>query len=143
MGSICGGGRYDDLTGLFGLSGVSGVGISFGADRIYDVLNMLELYPDELDHGLTLLFANFGEKEQSYCLRLLKKVRNLGIDAELYPTYEAKIKKQMKYADDHKSKFVALIGESELEKGVVLLKNMITGEQEQLTEDQFLGILQG
>jgi histidyl-tRNA synthetase len=143
MGSICGGGRYDDLTGLFGLSGVSGVGISFGADRIYDVLNMLELYPKELDHGLTLLFANFGEKEQSYCLRLLKKVRDLGIDAELYPTYEAKIKKQLKYADDRKAKFVALIGESELEKGVVLLKNMITGVQEQLTEDQFFKILQG
>lgn len=141
MGSICGGGRYDDLTGLFGLSGVSGVGISFGADRIYDVLNMLELYPDELNHGLTLLFANFGTKEQSYCLQLLKKIRSKGIDAELYPTWDAKIKKQLKYADDRKCKYVVLIGESELNKGVVLLKNMLTGAQEELSEENFLSMV--
>lgn len=138
MGSICGGGRYDDLTGLFGLSGVSGVGISFGADRIYDVLNMLELYPEELNHGLTLLFANFGIKEQSYCLNLLRKVRDLGVDAELYPSYEAKIKKQLKYADDRRTKYVVLIGESELEKGTLLFKNMQTGEQEELEEVELI-----
>jgi histidyl-tRNA synthetase len=137
MGSICGGGRYDDLTGLFGLPGVSGVGISFGADRIYDVLNMLDLYPEELNHGLTLLFTNFGEQEQRYCLGLLKKVRELGLDAELYPTYEAKIKKQLKYADDRRAKFVVLVGESEMSKGVLKLKNMQTGQQEELSESDF------
>jgi histidyl-tRNA synthetase len=137
MGSICGGGRYDDLTGLFGLPGVSGVGISFGADRIYDVLNMLDLYPEELNHGLTLLFTNFGEQEQQYCLGLLKKVRELGLDAELYPTYEAKIKKQLKYADDRRAKFVVLVGESEMSKGVLKLKNMQTGQQEELSESDF------
>lgn len=142
MGSICGGGRYDDLTGLFGLSGVSGVGISFGADRIYDVLNMLELYPAELNHGLTLLFVNFGEHEQQYCLGLLKKVRELGIDAELYPSYEAKIKKQLKYADDRRVKYVVLVGESEINKGVLMLKNMQTGLQEELVESDFLAFWQ-
>ena len=140
MGSICGGGRYDDLTGLFGLSGVSGVGISFGADRIYDVLNMLELYPAEFDHGLTLLFANFGEKEQQHCLKLLRQVRDKGIDAEIYPSFDAKLKKQMKYADDRKARFVALIGESEMEKGVVLLKNMQSGEQQEMNVGVFIAM---
>jgi histidyl-tRNA synthetase len=140
MGSICGGGRYDDLTGLFGLSGVSGVGISFGADRIYDVLNMLDLYPAELNHGLTLLFANFGEQEQQHCLQLLRQIRDKGIDAELYPSFDAKLKKQMKYADDRKARFVALIGESEREKGVVLLKQMESGEQVELSEGDFLAL---
>jgi histidyl-tRNA synthetase len=139
MGSICGGGRYDDLTGLFGLKDVSGVGISFGADRIYDVLNMLDLYPAQIDHGLTVLFLNFGAQEQAQCLKLLQEVRNFGVDAEIYPTFDAKIKKQLKYADDRKAKYVALIGESELQKGVVLLKNMLTGEQVELTEALFLG----
>jgi histidyl-tRNA synthetase len=138
MGSICGGGRYDNLTGLFGLNGVSGVGISFGADRIYDVLNMLDLYPNELNHGLTLFFANFGEQEQSYCLQLLKMLRDLDVDAEIYPTFEAKIKKQLKYADDRKAKFVALIGESELQKGIILLKNMLTGVQMEMTEESLI-----
>lgn len=138
MGSICGGGRYDDLTGLFGLSGVSGVGISFGADRIYDVLNMLDLYPTALDHGLTILFVNFGEKEQQHCLQLLRQVRNKGVDAELYPSFDAKLKKQMKYADDRKARFVALVGESEMEQGVIQLKNMTSGEQLMLSQDDFL-----
>ena len=95
---------------------------------------MLDLYPNELNHGLSLLFANFGEKEQRYCLQLLKKLRELDVDAEIYPTFEAKIKKQLKYADDRKAKFVALIGESELQKGIILLKNMLTGEQMEMTE---------
>jgi len=137
MGSICGGGRYDDLTGLFGLPGVSGVGISFGADRIYDVLNMLNLYPQELSNGLSLLFANFGVKEQNHSLRLLAKVRKLGLDAEIYPSFEVKLKKQMKYADDRKARFVVLIGEQELENKTVLLKNMQSGEQKIFNEDEF------
>src|SRR5690606_38992658 len=100
-----GGGRYDDLTGLFGLSGLSGVGISFGADRIYDVLNELNLYPEDTNAGLTLLFANFGEKEAGYCMKLTKKLRQNGIDCEVYPS-SAKMQKQFKYADNRKVKFV-------------------------------------
>jgi histidyl-tRNA synthetase len=138
MGSICGGGRYDDLTGLFGLKDVSGVGISFGADRIYDVLNMLDLYPAQIDHGLTVLFLNFGAQEQAQCLKLLQEVRNFGVDAEIYPTFHAKIKKQMKYADDRKTRYVAIVGESELNDGKVQLKNMTTGIQEALTVSEFL-----
>lgn len=138
MGSICGGGRYDDLTGLFGLNGVSGVGISFGADRIYDVLNMLELYPQEIGQGLTLLFLNFGAPEQAHCLKLLQEVRRFGVDAEIYPSFEAKIKKQMKYADDRKARFVVIIGERELNEGSVQLKNMHSGTQELLTVEEFL-----
>ncbi len=138
MGSICGGGRYDDLTGLFGLKDVSGVGISFGADRIYDVLNMLDLYPAQIDHGLTVLFLNFGAQEQAQCLKLLQEVRNFGVDAEIYPTFDAKIKKQMKYADDRKTRYVAIVGESELNDGKVQLKNMTTGIQEALTVSELL-----
>lgn len=138
MGSICGGGRYDDLTGLFGLNGVSGVGISFGADRIYDVLNILELYPQEIGQGLTLLFLNFGAPEQAHCLKLLQEVRRFGVDAEIYPSFEAKIKKQMKYADDRKARFVVIIGERELNEGSVQLKNMHSGTQELLTVEEFL-----
>jgi histidyl-tRNA synthetase len=138
MGSICGGGRYDDLTGLFGMPGMSGVGISFGADRIFDVLTELNLFPAELEKGLTLLFVNFGEKEQAYCLGLLKQVRAKGIDAELYPTYEAKMKKQMKYADDKRVAFVALVGETEMQQGLIQLKNMATGEQEGLSLNELI-----
>lgn len=138
MGSICGGGRYDDLTGLFGMPGMSGVGISFGADRIFDVLTELNLFPAELEKGLTLLFVNFGEKEQAYCLGLLKQVRAQGIDAELYPTYEAKMKKQMKYADDKRVAYVALVGETEMQQGLIQLKNMATGEQELLSLNELI-----
>jgi histidyl-tRNA synthetase len=138
MGSICGGGRYDDLTGLFGMPGMSGVGISFGADRIFDVLTELNLFPAELEKGLTLLFVNFGEKEQAYCLGLLKQVRAQGIDAELYPTYEAKMKKQMKYADDKRVSYVALVGETEMQQGLIQLKNMATGEQEALSLNELI-----
>ena len=128
MGSICGGGRYDDLTGLFGMKGMSGVGISFGADRIYDVLTELELFPKETDQGLTLLFVNFGEKEQGYCMKLVHQCRRAGIDCEIYPS-NVKMQKQMKYANDRGVQFVALIGEEEMNKGVVNIKNMETGEQ--------------
>jgi len=137
MGSICGGGRYDDLTGLFGLSGLSGVGISFGADRIYDVLNELNLYPEYTNAGLTLLFANFGEKEAAYCMKLSKKLRQNGVDCEVYPS-AAKMQKQFKYADNRKVKYVALIGEDELNKGLLQIKNMESGEQKALTENELL-----
>lgn len=137
MGSICGGGRYDDLTGLFGLSGLSGVGISFGADRIYDVLNELNLYPEDTNAGLTLLFANFGEKEAAYCMKLSKKLRQNGVDCEVYPS-AAKMQKQFKYADNRKVKYVALIGEDELNKGLLQIKNMESGEQKALTENELL-----
>lgn len=137
MGSICGGGRYDDLTGLFGLSGLSGVGISFGADRIYDVLNELNLYPENTNAGLTLLFANFGDKEAAYCMKLSKKLRQNGIDCEVYPS-AVKMQKQFKYADNRKVKFVALIGEDELTKGLLQVKNMESGEQKAMTESELL-----
>lgn len=128
MGSICGGGRYDDLTGLFGMKGMSGVGISFGADRIYDVLTELNLFPKETDQGLTLMFVNFGEKEQAHCLKLVKTVRDAGIDCELYPS-SAKMQKQMKYANDRGVQFVALVGDNEIQNQTIQLKNMETGEQ--------------
>jgi histidyl-tRNA synthetase len=137
MGSICGGGRYDDLTGLFGMSGMSGVGISFGADRIYDVLTELELFPKETDQGLTLLFVNFGEKEQNHCMKLMHEVRANGIDCELYPT-SAKIQKQMKYANDRKVQYVALIGEEEMNEELVLLKNMESGEQVEMSIEEVI-----
>lgn len=142
MGSICGGGRYDDLTGLFGLSGLSGVGISFGADRIYDVLNELDLYPADADASLTLLFANFGQKEAAYCMRLSKILRQKGIDCEVYPN-DAKMQKQFKYADNRKVKFVALIGENELKEGKLQVKNMETGDQVAYTEAELLAFFTG
>jgi histidyl-tRNA synthetase len=137
MGSICGGGRYDDLTGLFGLSGLSGVGISFGADRIYDVLNELALYPAEIEKGLTLLFANFGTNETAYCMQLAKALRQKGVACEVYPT-AAKMQKQFKYADNRTVQYVALIGENELKDKIIQLKNMISGEQIALTESEFM-----
>jgi histidyl-tRNA synthetase len=128
MGSITGGGRYDNLTGVFGLPGVSGVGISFGADRIFDVLNTLGLYPNNAIQSTNVLFINFGEKEYIYCLPIIKSVREAGITAEIFPE-SAKIKKQMSYANTRNIPFVIIAGENELETGSVILKNMITGDQ--------------
>ena len=139
MGSICGGGRYDDLTGLFGMSGMSGVGISFGADRIYDVLTELELFPKETDLGLSLLFVNFGDAEQAHCMKLVKQCRQAGIDCEIYPS-KAKMQKQMKYANDRGVQYVAIIGEEEMNKNVILLKNMESGEQKEVTIDQLINL---
>jgi histidyl-tRNA synthetase len=137
MGSICGGGRYDDLTGLFGMKGMSGVGISFGADRIYDVLTELELFPKETDQGLTLLFANFGQSEQSVCMKYVHKLRANGVDCEIYPT-SSKMQKQMKYANDRNVSYVALVGENEMNAGLILLKNMISGEQIEMNIDEVI-----
>ncbi|MCM1030492.1 MAG: histidine--tRNA ligase [Oscillibacter sp.] len=128
MGSITGGGRYDDLTGIFGLKNVSGVGISFGADRIFDVMTQLNLFPEDANTTTRILFVNFGEKEEQFCLPLLQQLRNEGINAEIYPE-AAKMKKQMTYADRKKIPFVALVGENEIKEGIVSLKNMTTGEQ--------------
>lgn len=128
IGSVCGGGRYDNLTGIFGLDGVSGVGVSFGADRIYDVLNELKLFPDQVQHSTDVLLANFGEREATFCLRVLDVLQESGISAELYPE-PAKIKKQMKYADAKSVNFVMLIGEEEIRSGNYSLKNMKTGDQ--------------
>ena len=129
IGSITGGGRYDNLTGIFGMPGISGVGISFGADRIYDVLNQLELYPEEVTTATQILFINFGEKETEYCLPILSDLRAAGIRAEIYPD-AAKMKKQMQYANVKAVPFVALVGENEMNAGMVTLKNMTTGEQQ-------------
>ena len=131
MGSISGGGRYDNLTGVFGLQGLSGVGISFGADRIYDVLNQLDLYPKETVNATKILFVCFGDAEIAYSMPLVKEVRNAGIPAEIYPT-PAKMKKQLGYADSKKIKYVAIVGSDEMEQQKVTLKNMETGEQEML-----------
>tara|TARA_Y100000782_G_C10189272_1_gene269378 strand:- start:11871 stop:13247 length:1377 start_codon:yes stop_codon:yes gene_type:complete len=130
--SICGGGRYDDLTGIFGLKDVSGVGISFGADRIYDLLEDKQLFPQEATAGTTVLFVNFGEREAMHCLKLLKEIRKAGITAELYAD-AAKMKKQMKYADTNSIPFVAMVGTQEMESNIIQLKNMTTGEQQELT----------
>ena len=137
MGSICGGGRYDDLTGLFGMKGMSGVGISFGADRIYDVLNELNLFPEKLGQTLDVLFVNFGEKEQDFCLPILKKLRENNVACEIYPS-AAKMQKQMKYANDKNIPFVAIVGESELSSGNIQVKNMETGEQVSLTQNELI-----
>ena len=126
IGSISGGGRYDNLTGVFGMDGMSGVGISFGADRIYDVLNQLDLYPEDASFGTQLLFVNFGEAEVAYVLPVLAKVRAAGIRAEIYPD-SAKMKKQMSYANAKAIPFVAIVGENEMNEGKVMLKNMATG----------------
>ena len=132
IGSITGGGRYDNLTGVFGMPGISGVGISFGADRIFDVLNQLDLYPKEAVGETQLLFINFGEKEAAFAMQTLLKVRHAGIRAELFPD-AVKMKKQMSYANAHNIPYVALVGESELAEGKVTLKNMATGEQKLVT----------
>ncbi|MFZ4705856.1 MAG: histidine--tRNA ligase [Bacteroidales bacterium] len=140
MGSISGGGRYDDLTGIFGLPDVSGVGISFGADRIYDVMNELNLFPKSAEAGTQVLFVNFGEKEAIYCLGLVRKLRASGISAELYPDI-AKMKKQMAYADSRKIAFVVLTGEEEMLTGKLTFKDMVSGEQSKLTEEEIIARL--
>ena len=137
MGSITGGGRYDNLTGIFGMPGLSGVGISFGADRIYDVLNALDLYPKETLSATQVLFINFGDKETAYCLPIVAKARQNGIRTEIYPD-SAKMKKQMSYANAKSIPFVALTGENEISEGKVMLKNMATGEQNLVTPDELI-----
>jgi len=140
IGSITGGGRYDNLTGIFGMPGISGVGISFGADRIYDVLNQLNLYPEEVTTATQLLFINFGETETNYCLPIADKARRAGIRTEIYPD-SAKMKKQMQYANAKNIPFVAIAGETEIAEGKVMLKNMITGEQQLVTPEELLSFI--
>ncbi len=140
IGSITGGGRYDNLTGIFGMPGLSGVGISFGADRIYDVLNTLDLYPKDSINATQLLFINFGEKETAYCLPLVTKARQAGIRTEMFPD-AAKMKKQMNYANAKQILFVVLAGENEMNEGKVTLKNMITGEQQMVSGDELVAIV--
>ena len=140
IGSITGGGRYDDLTGIFGLKNVSGVGISFGADRIYDVMNQLNLFPEHSDASVQLMFVNFGEKEQMHCLKLLAAIRRAGINAEVYPD-SVKLKKQMIYANKKNVPFVAMVGENEMNEGVINLKNMETGEQENVTLEKLITVI--
>ena len=137
IGSITGGGRYDNLTGIFGMPGLSGVGISFGVDRIFDVLNALDAYPKNAVGGTQLLFINFGEQETAYCLPIVAKAREAGIRTEMYPD-AAKMKKQMSYANGKAIPFVALAGESEIAEGKITLKNMTTGEQKLLTPDELI-----
>lgn len=137
MGSITGGGRYDNLTGIFGLPGLSGVGISFGADRIYDVLNALDLYPKEAVNSTQVLFINFGETETAYCLPIVGKLRQAGIRSEIFPD-KAKMKKQMSYANAKNIPFVVLAGENEMAAGKVTLKNMESGEQTLVTVEELI-----
>ncbi|WP_321280335.1 histidine--tRNA ligase [Marinifilum fragile] len=137
FGSITGGGRYDDLTGIFGLKDVSGVGISFGADRIYDVLEQMNKFPEETAATTKVLFINFGEREELFCLPILSQLRANGINAEIYPTSH-KMKKQMTYANNKNIPYVIMVGESEMEEGLVSLKNMETGDQEKLTPEQLI-----
>lgn len=132
IGSITGGGRYDDLTGIFGMKNMSGVGISFGADRIFDVMNQLDLFPKDTTATTQILFVNFGEQEESYCLPLLKRLRDNGINAEIYPE-AAKMKKQMGYADKKGIPFVALVGGNEMQNNTVTLKEMQSGQQESVS----------
>ena len=135
IGSITGGGRYDNLTGIFGMPGLSGVGISFGADRIYDVLNQLNLYPEEVTTATQVLFINFGEKETDYSLPILANLRQQGIRCEIYPE-ASKMKKQMQYANQKGIPFVIMTGETEMAEGKVMLKNMTTGEQQLLSPEE-------
>ena len=140
IGSITGGGRYDNLTGIFGMPGLSGVGISFGADRIYDVLNQLDLYPKEAVNATQLLFINFGEKEAAYVLPMVGAARKAGIRTEMYPD-SVKMKKQMSYANAKQIPFVALAGDNEMAEGKVMLKNMTTGEQQLVTSEELIKII--
>jgi histidyl-tRNA synthetase len=137
IGSITGGGRYDNLTGIFGMPGISGVGISFGVDRIFDVLNALDCYPKDATNGTQLLFINFGEKETAYCLPSVAKAREAGIRTEIFPD-STKMKKQMSYANAKQIPFVALAGENEMAAGKLTLKNMETGEQSLITIDEII-----
>jgi len=141
MGSISGGGRYDNLTGIFGMPGLSGVGISFGVDRIYDVLNALDLYPKDSLQTTQVLFINFGEKETTYCLPILSQVRQAGIRAEIYPD-STKMKKQMSYANAKQIPYVVLAGDNEMAAGKVTLKNMESGEQQLLTAEELINAIQ-
>jgi histidyl-tRNA synthetase len=140
MGSICGGGRYDDLTGIFGLPDVSGVGVSFGADRIYDVLEYLDLFPKESSEVTRVMFVNFGEREESYCMPVLANLRKSGINAEIFPD-SAKMKKQMNYANKKEIPFVVLAGESEMAEGKFNLKNMKTGEQQLVNAGELIKVV--
>lgn len=140
IGSITGGGRYDNLTGIFGMPGLSGVGISFGADRIYDVLNQLELYPTDAMTGTQLLFINFGEKETAYCMPIARVAREAGIRTEVYPD-SVKMKKQMAYANAKQIPFVALAGENEIAENKLTLKNMVTGEQKLVSQEELIAAI--
>ena len=140
IGSITGGGRYDNLTGIFGMPGLSGVGISFGADRIYDVLNGLDLYPKEAVNGTKLLFINFGDKETAYCLPVVRACRAAGISTEMFPD-KAKMKKQMSYANAKAISFVVLAGDNEIAENKFTLKNMTTGEQHLVTTEELISIV--
>ena len=137
IGSITGGGRYDNLTGVFGMPGLSGVGISFGADRIYDVLNALDLYPADTMATARVMFVNFGDLEAATSLKHIMALRRAGISAELYPD-SAKMKKQMNYANDRQIPYVAIVGADEVQNGTIALKNMVTGEQQSLTVEQVI-----
>lgn len=140
IGSITGGGRYDNLTGIFGMPGISGVGISFGVDRIFDVLNALDAYPKEAVNGTQLLFINFGEKETAFCMPIAARLREEGIRTEVFPD-SVKMKKQMSYANAKSIPFVALVGENEMNEGKVTLKNMTTGEQNLVTPDELVALM--
>lgn len=140
MGSIGGGGRYDDLTGMFGLKGLTGVGVSFGADRIYDVLLELNLFPDSSTIGTAVLISNFDQEAETYALPILQQLRRAGIAAELYPS-SAKLKKQMSYADDKRIPYVILIGSEEMESGVLSLKEMSSGDQQKLSVEEIIALL--
>lgn len=140
IGSITGGGRYDNLTGIFGMPGISGVGISFGADRIYDVMTQLELFPKEFLGSSKVIFINFGEKEQDFCIPILRKLRKANIPSEMYPDAD-KIKKQMKWANRKNIKYVVIAGEQEIEAGKVTLKDMRTGDQQLITPDELIATL--
>lgn len=140
MGSICGGGRYDDLTGIFGLKDVSGVGVSFGADRIYDVLNELDLFPGVTRETTRLMFVNFGPEEEMHCLMLAQSLRKKGVNTEIYPE-AAKMKKQMNYANSRNIPYVAMVGSEEMKSGTIKLKNMVTGEQSIVPSNDIIEIL--
>ena len=141
IGSLCGGGRYDDLTGIFGLPGLSGIGISFGADRIYDILMNQKLFPDAIQSTTRLLFVNFGDEEERFSMQLLGEVRKAGIPAEIYPE-PVKLKKQLDYANRKQIPFVALIGKEEIASGKVTLKNMNSGEQQSAPANRLIEYLQ-
>ena len=140
IGSITGGGRYDNLTGVFGLDGVSGVGISFGADRIYDVMNQLDLYPCESIQNTKIMFVNFGEREAEHSLGIIRELRTNGISAELFPSSD-KMKKQMGYANSNNIPYVAIIGEQEIENGTIAVKDMTSGEQKQMSTAELISLL--
>lgn len=142
MGSLCGGGRYDNLTGIFGLPDVSGVGVSFGADRIYDVLNELKIFPEHQKKATQVMLVNFGKKESAYALRVLEALQNSGIRAELYPD-AVKMKKQMQYADKKAVQYVMLLGEEEMKTGLYSLKNMQTGEQVKKVLSELIRLVKG